>query len=250
MWSIIAIVIIGAFFYTLYCVFKKDKPFKYRLKMLAIAFIGLPLILAGVGMFANLNDPERYAKAMDEAMTKAENASSDAEIIKALRDFRKEEKVKDIYTDALTREVQRLPSSDIDGNIKGYEELAELLPDNLTFKEKVAFYETKMVEKREAEKQEREKRAAENKAIKDANKARKEMESNHVAYCKQIIETTAKFPTEADFDFGYEYFRKSEKRNVVTGRVKLMNGFGALIPHKYSCEFEGITLINADAVPG
>ncbi len=79
---------------------------------------------------------------------------------------------------------------------------------------------------------------------------RKELESNQAAYCKLIIETSAKFPTKADFDMGYEYFRKGDKGNVVMGRVELMNGFGVMIPHKYNCEFEGLTLINAEAVPG
>ena len=103
MLGIIGIGLIIVFCYTIYCVFKKGKPFKYRLKILAVAFIGLPLLFSGISMIALLNDPERYAKAMDDALTKAKNASTDAEIVNALKNFRKEEKVIDISSNEDTR---------------------------------------------------------------------------------------------------------------------------------------------------
>lgn len=248
--GIISLLILVAFCYTVYCVFKKGKPFRYRLKMLAITFIALPITFAVTGMIAQYNDPERYAQELEAALAKAEATSEDAEIIRVLEDFKEDEKVTAIITAARLREVIKLPSSDIEGNLEGYEELAELLPSDAAIQERVTFYATKLAEEEQAKRLERESRRAENEAIKEANQTRKILESNQVAYCKQIIETSAKFPTKADFDIGHEYFRKGEKGNVVTGRVELMNGFGVLIPHKYSCEFEGTTLIKADAVPG
>ena len=215
-----------------------------------MAFIGLPILFSFVGMIAQYNDPERYAKELDEALTKAEVSTDDADIIRALEDFRDDERVTPIITPAMLREVQKLPASDIEGNLDAYEDLAELLPNDQSIQEKVAFYETKLAEQKQAEEVARGRRRAENDAIKEGNKARKDLEDKHVYYCKQVIENSAKFPTKADFEFGYEYFRKGEKGNVVTGRVELMNGFGVLIPHKYSCEFEGTALVTAEAVPG
>ncbi len=67
------------------------------------------------------------------------------------------------------REVQKLPSSDIEGNLDGYKELAELLPNDETIKEKVVFYTAKRTEKEQAEELQRERRRADNEAIREAN---------------------------------------------------------------------------------
>ena len=149
--GISSLLILVAFCYTIYCVFKKGKPFTYRLKMLAMAFIGLPILFSFVGMIAQYNDPERYAKELDEALTKAEVSTDDADIIRALEDFRDDERVTPIITPAMLREVQKLPASDIEGNLDAYEDLAELLPNDQSIQEKVAFYETKLAEQKQAE---------------------------------------------------------------------------------------------------
>lgn len=63
------------------------------------------------------------------------------------------------------------------------------------------------------------------------------IEGEIVYSCHKAVESNAKFGSEADFDWGYE-FNSNSTGAVVAGRVKLLNGFGAMIPHQYFCKFE------------
>lgn len=246
----IGLAFIFTFGYTLKCVFKKGKPFKYRLKMLGNAFIVVPLCFYLLGAIALSFDPERRAKALEEALAKAETASDDAELIAVLERFKRDERVIPLITPAMLREVQKLPASDIEGNLEGYKDLAALLPGDPTIQEKVAFYEQQLEEQKQAARRERARQRAEREAEEEKRKTQTRLEVNHLAQCQNTIEASAKFPTKVDFNMGYEYFKLGETGNVVTGRVELMNGFGSMIPHVYRCEFEGTLLMKADVTPG
>lgn len=248
--GIIGLAFILTFGYTLKCVFKKEKPFKYRLKMLGNAFIVVPLSFSIIGAIALSFDPERRAKALEEALVKAETAGDDAELIALLEDYKKNEKVILLITPAMLREVQKLPAGDIEGNLEGYKDLAELLPDDPTIQERVAFYEQRLEEQKQTARLERERQRAEQEAEEEAQQALRTLEINQFVQCQNTIEASAKFPTKVDFEMGYEYFKLGETGNVVTGRVELMNGFGSMIPHVYRCEFEGTLLMKADVTPG
>lgn len=66
--------------------------------------------------------------------------------------------------------------------------------------------------------------------------------------CKQAVKAYSKFPSKVDFVGG----RTNDKgANVsVTGVVHLMNGFGAMIPHTYYCQFDGARLAKVTVTPG
>jgi hypothetical protein len=70
-----------------------------------------------------------------------------------------------------------------------------------------------------------------------AKKASERGRSEALTTCQQAVRRDAKFPSKADFyvldtaivelpGMGWQ----------VTGKVDLMNGFGAMIPHNYLCE--------------
>lgn len=248
--GIIGLTFIFTFGYTLKCVFKKGQPFKYRVKMLGYAFIVVPLSFSIISGIALSFDPERRAKALEDALAKAENASEDAELIAVLERFKKNERVIPLITPAMLREVQKLPASDIEGNLEGYKDLAELLPNDPTIQERVDFYEQRLEQQKQAASVERKRRLAEREAEEEAQQALKRLEINQFVLCQNTIEASAKFPTKVNFNMGYEYFKLGETGNVVTGRVELMNGFGSMIPHVYRCEFEGSLLMKAHVTPG
>lgn len=55
--------------------------------------------------------------------------------------------------------------------------------------------------------------------------------------CFYAVRSQAKYPSAADFGY-YEVERRGTGYRVA-GRVKLLNAFGAMIPHRYVCDYKG-----------
>ena len=55
--------------------------------------------------------------------------------------------------------------------------------------------------------------------------------------CYDAVWSQAQYPTEADFG-SYKVERRGTGYRFV-GRAELMNAFGAMIPHRYVCDYKG-----------
>ena len=66
--------------------------------------------------------------------------------------------------------------------------------------------------------------------------------------CYHAVRSQAKYPSAADFSY-YEVERYRTGYRVV-GRVELLNAFGAMIPHRYVCEYKGGRVDVVVVVPG
>ena len=56
--------------------------------------------------------------------------------------------------------------------------------------------------------------------------------------CKLLIKDSAKFSSKADFKWGTESTRKMDGFYRLNGTVELMNGLGAMLPHRYKCDIK------------
>ncbi len=72
----------------------------------------------------------------------------------------------------------------------------------------------------------------------DAEKARRKAEDNARLGCRAAVRSAARFPSEADFpwDLG-SIIPATGGGHLVAGDVKLMNTFGAMIPHRFVCRY-------------
>lgn len=58
--------------------------------------------------------------------------------------------------------------------------------------------------------------------------------------CRDAVKNISKFPSKAKISMwdGTEADLNNDKEWVKVGRAELMNGFGAMIPHKYICRYD------------
>ena len=74
----------------------------------------------------------------------------------------------------------------------------------------------------------------------DAEKARRKAEDNALLDCREAVRSAAKFPSEADFPWNLGRLTPADGGGyLVVGDVKLLNAFGAMIPHRYVCDYKG-----------
>ena len=83
------------------------------------------------------------------------------------------------------------------------------------------------------------KAAAINAAADQAEQAREHAGSSASNLCLNSVRVAAQYPSKVDF-YMLDHSRrqgdyKGSQRWLVSGKVDLMNGFGAMIPHKYMC---------------
>ena len=72
----------------------------------------------------------------------------------------------------------------------------------------------------------------------DAEKVRREAEDNARLDCREAVQSAAKFPSEVDCPWSLGRITPAAGGGyLVVGDVKLMNTFGAMIPHKYVCRY-------------
>lgn len=63
-----------------------------------------------------------------------------------------------------------------------------------------------------------------------------------VSACKDAVRSKARFESKLDFhQFTAQHFVTNGKE-FVRGKVDMMNGFGAMIPNIYECEFKDMTV--------
>ncbi len=73
----------------------------------------------------------------------------------------------------------------------------------------------------------------------DAEKARRKAKDNALLDCREAVRSAAKFPSEADFPWSLGRITPAAGGGyLVVGDVKLMNTFGAMIPHKFVCKHQ------------
>ena len=71
----------------------------------------------------------------------------------------------------------------------------------------------------------------------DAEKARREAKDDAMLDCREVVRSAAKYPSEADFPWSLGRLTPADGGGyLVEGDVKLMNTFGAMIPHKFVCK--------------
>ena len=62
-------------------------------------------------------------------------------------------------------------------------------------------------------------------------------EKKALSACFRAVRSQAKYPSAADV--GYHTVERYGSGYRVVGRVDLLNAFGAMIPHRYVCDYEG-----------
>ena len=73
-----------------------------------------------------------------------------------------------------------------------------------------------------------------------AERLRRKAEDNALLDCREAVRSAAKFPSEADFPWNLGRLTPADGGGyLVVGDVKLMNAFGAMIPHRYVCDYKG-----------
>lgn len=74
--------------------------------------------------------------------------------------------------------------------------------------------------------------------------------------CRDAVRGQTKYPSKADFDPGLASaatvgrLRSDQSVIGVRGQVELMNGFGAMIPHRYGCDVKDGAVIRIVVEPG
>ena len=81
----------------------------------------------------------------------------------------------------------------------------------------------------------------------ERKKERKEAAPDLVYLCWRAVKARAKFPSEVDFPWGGVTRNDS---GYVSGLAHMMNGLGMKVPTKYSCEFDGGSLLTVQVGEG
>lgn len=259
--SFVVILCIGIFIYLFRGIIKKGNSWKERVVYFIAAFIGVPIFMTVMMLIATTIDPMITQERREEALLKAAATDNNQEIIDLLYDYRDHEDVLPVISAAMRRAVASIPASEIDENLKRYRELADLLPDDKSISDKVTYYadlvnERELAAEREQERirieveETRRKEQEERDAAAEQRRTADELKSKQVVLCQMTIEQSAKFPSEVDFEWGYDYGRIEGGGHAVLGRVRLMNVFGNMIPHKYQCDFLDTVLLDFRVEPG
>ena len=75
-------------------------------------------------------------------------------------------------------------------------------------------------------------------AEKAAERAQWDRQAEAQTHCQSEVQRRAKFPSEIEFPFlDNDTYKDNGARAIVVGRAKLMNSFGAKIPHIFKCVF-------------
>lgn len=84
---------------------------------------------------------------------------------------------------------------------------------------------------------------------KERERARLDREANPdlINLCWRAVKARAKFPSEVDFPWGGVTRNDS---GYVSGLAHMMNGLGMKVPTKYSCEFDGGSLLTVQVGEG
>lgn len=82
------------------------------------------------------------------------------------------------------------------------------------------------------------------KAQKEMKKARTELEGEMLYICRKAIEFQANYKSNAEIDPQQVVIQGNT--GFVTGSASFINGFGAMIPYKFHCDFNGRNLIKAN----
>ncbi len=93
-------------------------------------------------------------------------------------------------------------------------------------------------------------------AAKEREYERSAKRATTILFCHRAVLSQVKFPTRAVFDSGQLQAASvtpvgaSTEDRVVRGRVELLNGLGALIPHTYGCEIKNGEVSTVAINPG
>lgn len=162
----------------------------------------------------------------------------------------------------LEERVAKVPDSDYVENIRIYNELHKLDPDNERYEQKISFYEKKREEAHSAKQAELRRKEEEAKQAKAEAEARAKAEAD--AQCRQslqcwgekhsiaaafkcedAVERIAKYQaewTDGLLEPKFSHFRwKDHEAGVVTylgDKVKFQNGFGAWQNMSYACDYD------------
>jgi len=92
-----------------------------------------------------------------------------------------------------------------------------------------------------AEQQEREAaKRAEHQRRQQAAAARAESDRQYVAlnHCQEELSKRSKYPSEVEFPWLDWNYKENGRRAIFISKAKLMNGFGAKIPHTFKCVYD------------
>jgi hypothetical protein len=91
-------------------------------------------------------------------------------------------------------------------------------------------------EQRERDQAAQERRQREEQAA--AESARSDRRLVAMSHCQEELTKRAKYPSEVEFPWFDWNYRENGARGIFISRAKLMNGFGAKIPHTFKCVYD------------
>ena len=130
--------------------------------------------------------------------------------------------------------------------------------DPQAYREYMQVKERQRLKKERAAEETRKQEAVEEKerlareALERARKEEERKQGELRTRCRRLVKGSSKFPTKVDFHT-LRYGRTSHLADgtfMYSGRVDLMNSFGAMIPHTFSCQFLRGKLTGISITPG
>ena len=211
------------------------------LKWVFIIFIGIPFIVGLVATVFNNSNLERLKTSDPEAYLNVLKDRDDYRWLSEMKELRPKGYQQEIAD--LEIEAKSMPAADIDENLKAYDLLSKLEPDNDLYSEKVKFYEAKAETLKQESKAKKQELNEERRAEREKKRAEKKWDQlcNHskgdaLTYARELVKVKLKSPRSAKFSglgsTDIKLYKNCEY--VVAGYVDSQNGFGAMIRSNYN----------------
>lgn len=213
---------------------------RYRYPIVAVlAFTAFGMLAEYVEnqMLDEFNEKRETIIAEMQTDLKRENYDTAIETAERYVSFVKDAELEKLYEEALIGKIAAMQGDDL-----------EILRDKQDIYEDLVRFNKHYANEHSEIGNQIQKIEAEIQTAEAARKQRRKEPENARYQCKQAVKAQSKFPSKVDFVSGTTHDQSLPV--TVDGVVNLMNGFGAMIPHRYYCRFDGERLAEVTITPG